>query len=266
MRHRLLAAGLAAPLLFGFWLATPGSPARPTCAFASGSRHVAVVVEHGSGAVLTACVAFDDVQLTGDQVMQLSHIEYATTTYGGLGKAVCQVDNEPVSYPPTCWTPTSPYWAMYVSRSGGTWAVSNQGVSSQQFHDGDALGWHYVPQNGGGGGPPPSPAGVCPSGGPVPTPTVSPAAPPPAVTNPPPTNPTTPTPGGPVSAASPTAPAATESPAAQSPSAKPSPARSLARKSPGGYELNLGWAAAALAIGSLAGLLLLQLLLPLIRR
>jgi hypothetical protein len=266
MRHRFLAAGFAAPLLFGLWLATPGSAARPTCAFASGAQHVAVVVEHGSGAVLTACVAFDGPPLTGDQVMRLSHIEYATTSYGGLGNAVCQVDNEPASYPPSCWTATSPYWAMYVFRSGGAWAVSNLGVSSQQFHDGDALGWHYVPQSGGGGGPPPSPAGVCSNGGPVPAPTVSNTSTPPVATNPPPTVATITAPTAVASAASPTASAATESPAAPSPSATRSPSRAVAGNSPGGGALNLGWAAAALAIGSLAGLLLLQLLLPLLRR
>jgi hypothetical protein len=266
MRRRLLAAGFAAPLLLGMWLATPGAAARPTCAFASGLHHVAVVVEHGNGAVLTGCVAFSADQVTGEQVMQLSGIEYATTSYGGLGKAVCQVDHEPASYPPSCWTASSRYWAMFVSRSGGAWAVSNQGVSSQVFRDGDALGWHYVPQSGAGGGPPPSPVGVCSSGGPTPVPSISAPAPPPAATKPPPSTPTTPAPGGVAAAASPTSPAATESPAGPSPSATPSPSRSIARKSPGSDALNLGWAAAAVAIGSLAGLLLLQLLLPLIRR
>jgi len=270
MRNRLIAAGFAAPLLFGLWLATPGSPARPTCAFASGAHHVAVVVEHGGGAVRTACVAFDAVQLTGQQVMQLSGIEYATTSYGGLGNAVCQVDNEPGSYPPSCWTATSPYWAMYVSRSGGAWAVSSQGVSSQQFRDGDALGWHYVPQIGGGGGPPPSPAGVCSGPGPVPTATTTTPAPPPAASTPAPAAPIVPAPGAVASAASPTAPASTEGPGVTPAPATPSPGRSPAGGSSVGSssdgQFNVGWAVAAVAIGSLAGLLLLQLLLPLLRR
>jgi hypothetical protein len=266
MSHRLLAAGFAAPLLLGFWLATPGSAARPTCAFAAGAHHVAVVVDHGSGAVRTSCVAFDEVQLTGDQVMARSGMEYATTTYGGLGKAVCQVDNEPASYPPSCWTSTSPYWAMYVSRSGGTWGISSTGVTGQQFRDGDALGWHYVPQSGAGGGPPPSPAGVCTSGGPVPAPTTSSIATPPVAANPPPPVAAIPAPAGVATEASPTASAAAESPPAPSPSATLRPVRGAARNSPGDGGLNLGWAAAALAIGSLAGLLLLQLLLPILRR
>ena len=114
MTRRLLAAGFAAPLLLSIWLATPGSAARPTCAFASGVHHVAVVVEHGNGAVLTGCVAFGADQVTGEQLMQLSGIEYATTGYGGLGKAVCQVDHEPASYPPSCWTASSRYWARDI--------------------------------------------------------------------------------------------------------------------------------------------------------
>src|SRR5258708_12572134 len=133
MRPRLFALAIAAPLLAGFWLATPGSAGRPTCAFASGAHHVAVVVEHGSGAVLTACVAFDAAQLTGDQVMQLSGIEYATASFGGLGKAVCQVDHEPTSYPPSCWTATSPYWAMYVSRSPRPSPLPHQRRRSHPF-------------------------------------------------------------------------------------------------------------------------------------
>jgi hypothetical protein len=266
MRPRLLAIGFAAPLLLGLWLATPGSAARPTCAFASGAHHVAVVAEHGSGAVLTACVAFDAADVTGDQVMQLSGIEYATSSYGGLGKAVCQVDHEPASYPPSCWTATSPYWAMYVSRSGGAWSISNQGVSSQLFHDGDALGWHYIPQGGSGGGPPPSPAGVCSSAGPAPTPTFSaapgagPSRPPQAISA------ATTAPGAVVAAASSSPSPPTESPAEPLQSAAPSPGRSTATRAPARDGFSIGWAAGAVVLGSLAGLLILQLLMPHLRR
>jgi len=271
MRHRLLAIGLAAPLFLGLWLATPGSAGRPTCAYASGAHHVAVVVEHGSGAVLTACVAFDELQLTGDQVMMRSGIQYATTSFGGLGKAVCQIDGEPASFPPSCWTSTSPYWAMFVSHAGGSWSKSSSGISaacqpstvecSLEFHDGDALGWHYVPQVGGGGGPPPSPAGVCSNAGPTPTPAV-----PAVTTQPAPAISTTPAPEA-VAAASPQSPPLpTESPAGPVTSAAPSPQRGGATKVPAGTVLNLGWAAGALVLGGLVGLLILQLLLPHLRR
>ena len=213
---RLLGLGFVLPILLGAWLATPGSVARPTCALASGTHHVAVVVEHGNGTVLSRCVAFTEEQRTGEQIMQLSNIEYGMSSYGGgLGNAVCQVDGEPASYPPNCLMSTSSYWAMFVSRAGGRWSISNAGVSSQQFSDGDALGWHYVPPT--GGGPPPSPAGVCTAA--APSPAISPSP-------------------SPHHAAPPIPPA--------SPSA--------------------GWIVAAAGAGALVGLLILQLLRPLLRR
>ena len=249
-RARLLGLGLVLPLLLGAWLATPGSPARPTCALAAGTHHVAVLVEHGNGAVVSRCVAFTSGQLTGDQLMHLSGVEYGTSTYGALGGAVCQVDGEPASYPPNCLTSTSAYWAMFVSRGGGRWSTSNAGVDSQVFADGDALGWRYVPPT--GGGPPPSAAGVCAAV--VPTAPVTIAA---AVTGS----------AAPVAAVTP-APTAQASPAQAAvtppPSPSPSPHRAVPPAGPAGP--SPGWIATAAGLGALAGLLVLQLVRPLLRR
>ena len=249
---RLLGLGFVLPILLGAWLATPGSVARPTCAFASGTHHVAVVVEHGNGTVLSRCVAFTEEQRTGEQIMQLSNIEYGMSSYGGgLGNAVCQVDGEPASYPPNCLMSTSSYWAMFVSRAGGRWSISNAGVSSQQFSDGDALGWHYVPPT--GGGPPPSPAGVCTAPAPAPTPVVT-AAPAPAVTAPAAVPPTTP----PVTSAAVTA--------VPSPAISPSPSPHHAAPPIPPASPSAGWIVTAAGAGALVGLLILQLLRPLLRR
>lgn len=213
-------------------------------------------MEHGGGSVLTRCVAFDADSLSGDQVMSMSGIEYATATYGGLGKAVCQVDYEPTSYPPGCWTSTSPYWAMFVSRGGGAWAVSSRGISAQTFADGDALGWHYQPQSGPGGGPPPSPAGICVAAAPPPVATSPPPRP---VTTAPPETPTPTTSEAPAAVATPTA-SPTTSPTVNPPAApSPRPAGSSATT-------QAGWIVASAGAGVLGGLLLLQLVAPRIRR
>ena len=254
---RLLGLGFVLPILLGAWLATPGSPARPACAFAAGTHHVAVVVEHGSGSVLSRCVSFTADQLKGADVMRLSGVEYGTSSYGGsLGSAVCQVDGEPASYPPNCLTSTSSYWAMFVSRGGGRWLISNAGVSSQVFSAGDALGWRYVAPS--GGGPPPSPAGVCAAAAPAPATAVATAvtavAPAPAGSL---TAANTPIPSP---QASPTAAAATSPP----PSPSPSPRRAAPAASPGGPDA--GWIATAAGVGAMAGLLILQLVRPLLRR
>jgi len=173
------------------------------CADAAAAHHVALVVEHGGGAVLTACVGFSSDVITGEQVLAMSGIEYATVDYPGIGKAVCQIDGEPATYPSTCWTASSPYWALYASRGGGGWASSTLGVSSQTFQDGDAEGFRYEAQ--GDSSPPPAPAGGCPPAGSAPTP-------PPATH--PPSRPT-PAPGQPAAAPTPPrSPSATSTAAA----------------------------------------------------
>lgn len=138
------------------------------CAAAMAAHHAALVVEHGDGAVTTVCVAFPEDQITGDELLQRSQVPYQTADYGAIGKAVCQIQGEPASYPPGCWTASSPYWAMFVSRGGGGWGISNLGISSQTFRDGDAQGFRYEGQS--DQSTPPSPAGVCPPAAPVVTP------------------------------------------------------------------------------------------------
>lgn len=232
----------------------PAVPGAPTgCAFAAGAHHVALVAQHSSGAAVRVCVGFDGDSVTGDQVLQLSGVAYQEASYGGgLGRAVCQLDGEPASYPPGCWTSSSPYWAMYVSRGGGGWAGSSLGVSSQVFRDGDGLGFRYVPQS---APAPPSLAasGVCPVAA---TATAAPAATPlVVVSGAPPVAGLVPTPAAEPAQASPTPPAApSPSPSASEEGAAPVPPR-LERVQNGPQ---LGWIAALSAVVALAGLALFQ--------
>ncbi|MEA2631791.1 MAG: hypothetical protein QOE66_2010, partial [Chloroflexota bacterium] len=139
----------------------PGSAA--TCAAVSTHR-VAVVVQHLDGATLSRCVAFTNDSITGEQALAGSHIEAGLLPSGGFGKAVCQLDNEPTTYPPTCWTGTSPFWALFVAHGSG-WSYSTVGVSSIVLHDGDWLGFRYQSQS---QHAPPSSDGDCPDPTPPP--------------------------------------------------------------------------------------------------
>lgn len=250
------------------WAFTPGAgPLHPACAAAAGAHHVALVVEHSDGRTLDYCIGFDADSLTGEQVLQDAAqqygLEYRTVTFGSLGDAVCQIDHEPQTYPASCWTSSSDYWSMWVSRGGGAWAGSNRGVSSQSFGDGDAEGWHYVPQSG-AAGPPPSPLGICKAA--VPPPPPSTAAPQPAVVP-------TVAPIGPVVQASATPHAS----ASASPEATPADASPATAVTPGAVQrrfvnaaakapLNPGLLLAALACGALAGVAVLRLAASRLRR
>ena len=164
MTSRMLRAAAGAPLLaaacFVAGWAMPLLPGAATCAAAGYTSRVALVVEHADGRSLRLCIGFDGASITGEQILQASGLGYATATYPGLGDAVCQIDSEPASYPPSCLTATNPYWAMFFSRGGGAWSVAGHGVSSQTFGDGDAEGFRYDPQSGAAAVPVPA-GGIC---------------------------------------------------------------------------------------------------------
>jgi hypothetical protein len=184
----------------------------------SGPYHAALVVEHGSGSTIQRCVAFSSATITGDQLLELSGIEVVTATLGGFGQAVCQIDHEPADFS-ACLPPSpDPYWVLFVSRGGGPWTLSNLGISSQTFADGDAEGFRYDPQTG-SAAPPPVPT-PCPS--PTSRPTATPEPPAGATLRP------TATPGPPAGATPRSAAGATPTPTARtSPTLAAGPASSL---------------------------------------
>jgi len=164
-------------------LVAPVGAAIPACAAADQPHHVAIVVEHGDGTIVTACVGFATDAISGIDALASSGIEYGTVGFGGFGQAVCQLDGEPATYPPSCFSSGGSSWALFVARNGSPWALSSVGVSSLSLHDGDGEGFRYDPQS--GTSAPPGVMGHCPSAtsGPTPRATSSPSAPTPRATS-----------------------------------------------------------------------------------
>jgi hypothetical protein len=272
-RRRLLRAALVLPLLaIGLGAASAAArvgPATPLCAQAASAHHVGIVVEHGDGRVVRQCVAFDTTTITALAVLQNSGIEEATESYGpGLGQAVCQIDNEPAHYT-TCLPTSGSYWVFFISRGGGAWINSVQGVSNTYVTDGDDIGFRYDPLA--GADPPPvSPAGTCATTTPTPapTPTVAPTPTPAATATPGRTSNPSPPPQAttrpPSVTSSEAFPIATEGPTATagssgSPSAAGSAVRVSTLVSPGGEPVPVAaLALAACGIGALLALLGVQ--------
>ncbi len=155
LRHALVLALLTAVLAALASLA-PVAAVVPGCA-ASGSNHAPLVVEHANGSVVTRCVAFDSGSISGEELLNRSGVAWSGQTFGGFGAAVCALDAEPARY--SSCPGQDHYWAVFVSRGGGTWQYANIGISALTLADGDAEGFRYVPS----AGTPPAPAapGVC---------------------------------------------------------------------------------------------------------
>jgi hypothetical protein len=259
LMRRLLRVALALPLLaMGIGAASAAvriGPANPLCAQAAYSHRVGLVVEHGDGQVVRRCVGFDTPTATALDVLQASGLEVGISSYGGgLGAAVCQIDHEPATYPPGCFTSTGLYWVLFVSHAGGAWVNSDLGASNLTVTNGDDIGFRYDSQAG-ADPPPPSPAGTCPVLTPPPTPTRTPA--PSARSTPTPRTPSSP--GGTPATPEPATPTLSTTPTAgilgvATPGATAAPLASL--RSPGEQPgINVGILLAAIGAGALVGLL-----------
>jgi len=132
---------------------TAATPATAACVNGGAAHKAYVVVKHGGGTALQKCVGFDGDQIGGEDLMKKSGVEYQTQDFSGVGKAVCQVDNEPAQFS-ECFPKDKPFWAMYVFQSGGAWQQGQTGYTAVSLKNGDALGWEYQPAT---ASPPPPP-------------------------------------------------------------------------------------------------------------
>jgi hypothetical protein len=105
-------------------------------------HRAALVVQHSSGRVITRCVGFVEQQITGLQLIQRSGVQFQAQTFGSIGTAICQLDNEPSPVPSNCFG-SGPYW-QYSHRTSTGWQPSAVASSTWQVHDGDMDGWRYA--------------------------------------------------------------------------------------------------------------------------
>ena len=159
VRKHLLWASASLVLLAACGGATATTPASGSgsgasaCVNSGAAHHAYLVVQHLSGSTLQGCVGFDGAEINGDDLMARSKIQYQTQTFAGIGKAVCQVDNEPAQFT-ECFPKDKPYWALVISTGGAAWADAQVGYDKTSLKDGDALGWQYRQAN---ASPPPPP-------------------------------------------------------------------------------------------------------------
>ncbi len=153
-KHLLWASATLALVIAACGGSTPTSQASPTnsCVNASAAHHAFVVVQHLTGATFQKCVGFAGDTINGQALMDQSGLEYQSQTFS-FGKAVCQIDNEPTSYP-KCFPDNKPYWSLFIE-TGGAWASAANGYTTINLHDKEALGWHYVQATDPSPAPPP---------------------------------------------------------------------------------------------------------------
>ena len=159
MRKHLMAVSAtlaAAMMLLSCGAASPKTTSSSGCANGSDAHRIEIVVEHSNGKVLDRCVGFNGSGINALKAVQESGIETGAETFGGLGTAFCQVDEQPAHYSQKCFD-NGMYWATFISKAGSTWTMTSKGPSSTTLTSGDAYGLRYESQNGSAVPPPRAP-------------------------------------------------------------------------------------------------------------
>ena len=114
---------------------------------AQSSNQAALVIRHGDNDVRTACVDFDEPQISGYELMQRSGFDLQIGVQG-LGSLVCSIDNTgcPAS---DCLCQCKGggdcvYWS-YWHRLAGNWQYSQGGASVYMVEPGVVEGWSWGP-------------------------------------------------------------------------------------------------------------------------
>lgn len=105
-----------------------------------------LIVQHGDGRVVTACVSFAEPEISGLELLSRAGFSFLNQSGGG-GSAVCKLDGEGCDYPTEdcfckCKGAECVYWA-YQHLRGGKWAYSQLGASAVKVKPGDVEGWAW---------------------------------------------------------------------------------------------------------------------------
>lgn len=114
-------------------------------------QHVAgLIVDYGDGRVSYAVVPFEEERINGVDLLNRSGLDIVSLGFGGLGDAVCQIDDTGCSVEDCrsrmCQTSDreSPYWQFSKLSDDGTWQFVATGASGARIEDGDIYAWSWT--------------------------------------------------------------------------------------------------------------------------
>lgn len=113
------------------------------------TNRAGLVVDYGDGRMSYAVIPFDEDEINGIDLLNRSGLDVVTVGFGGLGDAVCQVDDTgcPVGdcRSRLCQTsdPESPFW-QFSKLDGEEWRFVATGASGATVRDGDIYAWSWT--------------------------------------------------------------------------------------------------------------------------
>ncbi|MFX1354040.1 MAG: hypothetical protein ACFFGP_08785, partial [Promethearchaeota archaeon] len=112
---------------------------------AQGRNQVGLVIRFGDGSVITRCVAFDEGEISGYDVLTRSGLKVVIGQASGLGTSICQIEGQgcPASNCfCSCTGSSCAYWS-YWHQVDGAWSYAPVGASSYKVRHGDVQAWSW---------------------------------------------------------------------------------------------------------------------------
>jgi hypothetical protein len=109
-----------------------------------------LIVDYGDGRVSYALVPFEGDRINGLDLLDRSGLDVVSVGFGGLGDAVCQIDDTGCSVDDCrtrmCQTSDreSPFWQFSKLSDDGEWQMVATGASGAQIQDGDIYAWTWT--------------------------------------------------------------------------------------------------------------------------
>jgi hypothetical protein len=113
--------------------------------------HVAgLIVDYGDGRVTYAVVPFSEDEINGVELLDRSGLDIVSVGFGGLGDAVCQIDDTGCSVQDCrtrmCQTSDreSPFWQFSKLGDDDEWLMVATGASGARVRNGDIYAWTWT--------------------------------------------------------------------------------------------------------------------------
>lgn len=122
----------------------------PIGAGAQAPNAAGLIVDYGDGRVSYVVVPFEEERINGVDLLERSGIDVVTVGFGGLGDAVCQIDDTGCSVDDCrsrmCQTSDreSPFWQFSKLSGEGEWQFVATGASGARVEDGDIYAWSWT--------------------------------------------------------------------------------------------------------------------------
>lgn len=113
-------------------------------------NRAALVIQPADGTLIERCIAFDEVEVTGEELLRRSGLPVVLDFSFGMGAAVCKIGDDgcDLSQGEECFCQCRgldcQYWAYFTGDDEGGWQYLGVGATGHLVGDGSMVGWRWV--------------------------------------------------------------------------------------------------------------------------